>query len=490
MGDFRNVISIKDFSRQDLNNLIKEAIQIKANGTKPVLKGHKAALLFFEASTRTRMSFETAARNLGFKVSGFAGKEGTSVSKGEPLIDTVRMFRGYGNEVIIIRHNLDGAARFVADNIDVPVINGGDSATNHPTQTMLDLMTIKERFGRIDGLKIALVGDLKYGRTVHSILQALELYDVEITLVSPRMLAMPEWRIQDFETNTKRKIIINPGLDEVIQAVDVLYMTRIQKERFPKGAEGESEYEKVSGIYNLTAEMLRNAKPELAVMHPLPRYKFNLELGMDVDELPQAAYIEQAANGLHMRTALLLRVFGKGFKGRNQQTVQQEKLWKNLPIPDGKKQGKHFVYKINNGTLIDHIESGKGFEVMRVLGLEEYDKTAVVYARNLNSSQFGRKDVIGVQDHELSDEQLSKLALVSSRARVNIIRNDKVYRKGTVILPYELRGLIECQTLKCISNPQNFEFAPSIFYTEQQKPLKVRCHYCDTPVGREEIILK
>jgi len=479
---------MRDFSRLDLDTIIDNTLKIKRDGIPNKLTDIPVASLFFEASTRTRTSFETATRELGMKVHGFAGKEGTSVMKGEPLLDTVRMFLEYEDQIIIMRHNLNGAARFVADNIDVPVLNGGDGSANHPTQTMLDLVTIQEEFGRIDGLKIALVGDLKYGRTVHSLLQACELYDVEPWLVAPQNIMMPKWRIEDYQREVGKKLLITSDFMKAIETVDVLYMTRIQRERFPKGPEGDVDYAKVSGIFNLHAEMLKKAKPELIILHPLPRYKHNLEISMDVDCSPHAKYIQQAGNGLPTRQAVILKALGEGFEGRKKDYANNE-VWQNIRVVNGAKKGEHFVYRINNGTLIDHIEPGRGPEVLKILGLQEDKDTTYILARNLRSKRYICKDVIGVPNIELNEYQLSRLGLVSSMATINIIRDNNVFKKGKVSLPPVLDRLVECQTTNCVSNPETHEFAPSKFYVESRNPLIARCHYCETPTTRKDLKL-
>ncbi|MFH1589753.1 MAG: aspartate carbamoyltransferase regulatory subunit [archaeon] len=192
---------------------------------------------------------------------------------------------------------------------------------------------------------------------------------------------------------------------------------------------------------------------------------------------------------MYMREAILARVFGKGFK--NKKSEEKEKpLWKDLKITNGRKKGENLLYRIDNGTLIDHIEPGKGEAVMKVLSLNEYQETPMIYAKNLRSANFKMKDVIGIKDKELNEEDLSKLALVSSNATINIIRDSSVYRKGKVILPTVLKGLIQCNNLNCISRPEHHEHVPSKFYVENRDKLKVRCHYCEKTMTREEIRLK
>ena len=384
----KDLISIKDLSKQDIDGLIKEALELKRELKTDLLKNTKIASLFFENSTRTRVSSETAVTDLGGQISGFAGSEGTSVQKGEPLIDSIRMFQVYGYKAIFMRHGLEGSARLAADNSNVPIINGGDGSNNHPTQTLLDLMTILDEKGTIDGLKIALIGDLKYGRTVHSLLQALEKYNVEVWLISPPNLKMQEWRINDYKEKTNRTPIITEDLERTIKEVDVLYVTRIQRERFEEGPEGEIEYKKVSGIYKINKESLKDAKRNMIILHPLPRFKHNLEISIDVDNTPYAKYIEQAKNGVFMRQAILLKVFGDGFEDKEIGETN-EKLWKEVEITNGAKKGENFLYRLRNGTLIDHIECGKGTQVLKVLGMENYKNTPLIQAKNIKSISRG-----------------------------------------------------------------------------------------------------
>lgn len=487
----KDVISMRNLLREDVDSLITTALDLKQrkDGCER-FRGKKLASLFYENSTRTRESFEQAAVNLGMSIVGFSGTEGTSVKKGETIADTIRMYSGYGADMFVMRHNLDGAPQAAADVLNVPVINGGDGCNGHPTQTMLDLMTIKEAHGTIDGLKIAMVGDLRYGRTVHSLLQAAELYEFEPWLVAPENVAMPSWRVDDFRKATSRDVVFTNDLMEVIKNVDVLYMTRIQRERFPEGPEGQTEYKKISGKYRLMAEMLKSAKSGLIVLHPLPRYKYDCEIDVDVDKTLYAKYFVEAENGLYMRQTLLAQSLEAGFNERKKTDLDNRNLWIDQEIKDNPKPPHNFLYRITNGTLIDHIEAGKGRAVTRVLGLNEYSATPLIVARNLRSERYGKKDVVGVQDKELSDDELNKLGLVSSGATVNIIRDGRVVRKGKVNLPHTLENVIQCPNSGCISAPEHYEHVPARFYVEEREPLMVRCHYCEKPLGREEIRLK
>ncbi|MEM1564000.1 MAG: aspartate carbamoyltransferase [Candidatus Bathyarchaeia archaeon] len=298
----RDIISIRDFSREEIDYILKvaQAMEPLAQRGSDMLRGKILATLFFEPSTRTRLSFEAAMHKLGGSTIGFAEAEIASVRKGENLADTVRTVENYA-DVIAIRHPLEGAARLAAEFAKVPIINGGSGAEEHPTQALLDLYTIMKEKGRIDGLKIALVGDLRYGRTVHSLAYALSYYDVELYLVSPESLRMRREVLEEI----REKIPVKEETDirKVVPLLDVLYVTRIQKERFPDPA----EYIKVKGSYKIDLETLSRAKKDLIVMHPLPRVD---EIAAEVDGTPHARYFQQVWNGIVTRMALLALLLG------------------------------------------------------------------------------------------------------------------------------------------------------------------------------------
>ena len=289
----RDIISMRDLNLEQVRMILNTAAAMKAKRPRNLLKDKIIAHCFFEPSTRTRLSFETATLRLGANVIGFANDEATSVKKGETLQDTIRVVSDYA-DLIVIRHPHEGAARLAADVSQKPVINAGDGANQHPTQTLVDLFTIQECQQRLDGLSIALVGDLKYGRTIHSFAQACMLFDIRLFLVAPPMLALPEASC-DALKHAGVRFSLHQSLEEVIPKVDILYMTRIQQERFHAGAVLEKPY-------ILTADMLSKAKPNLKVLHPLPRVN---EIEAAVDGMPQAHYFEQAANGVYVRQALL-----------------------------------------------------------------------------------------------------------------------------------------------------------------------------------------
>ena len=298
----RDIISIEDFSREEINYIlnISKSMESTASKGSDMLKGKILATLFYEPSTRTRLSFEAAMLKLGGSSIGFAEVESASVKKGENLADTVRTVENYA-DVIAMRHPLDGAAKLAAEFSKVPVINGGSGSEEHPTQALLDLYTIQKEKGKIDGLKIALVGDLRYGRTVHSLAYGLSLFEVELCLVSPESLRMRREVLRTIQD--KIPVAETSNLEKVVSQVDVLYVTRMQKERFPDPA----EYAKVKGVYRIDLRALSDAKKDLIILHPLPRVD---EIAAEVDGTSQARYFQQVWNGIVVRMALLALVLG------------------------------------------------------------------------------------------------------------------------------------------------------------------------------------
>ncbi len=298
----KDIVSVNDLSRENMERIFdvaKEMVPIaRGNERSEVLKGYILANLFFEPSTRTRLSFEAAMHRLGGKVIGFSNPSSTSLAKGETLADTIRIMDSY-SDVIVIRHPLEGAARLAADFAQNPVINAGDGAGQHPTQTLLDIFTIVQEFGHVENLKITLMGDLRYGRTVHSLAIALSRLGADIHLVSPRTLKMPKHIIREMKSTPE----VHDRIEEVVKDTDVFYVTRIQKERFPD----PTEYRKVAGSYSITTETVKLMKKSAIIMHPLPRVN---EIAPDVDFTPHARYFQQAFYGVPVRMALLALVLG------------------------------------------------------------------------------------------------------------------------------------------------------------------------------------
>ena len=301
MGD---LITMDNLTNEEILQVLDNARSLlpvaKGDVYLPLLQGKVLGNLFFENSTRTRMSFETAMKRLGGEVLNLSSI-GSSVAKGETLYDTMQMVDGYA-DIAVIRHPNQGAAQYSADAVEIPILNGGDGAGNHPTQTMLDLFTIREAHGSLDGLNVMMVGDLRYGRTTHSLSHALVRFGAKITLVSPESLRMPDEIVSDLISHNG-EINETEEMSLSIDSADVIYMTRIQKERFPD----EDEYIKVAGIYKLTEDDLSGAKAGMIVMHPLPRVN---ELDASVDSTKHARYFQQAFNGVPTRMALLCRSLG------------------------------------------------------------------------------------------------------------------------------------------------------------------------------------
>ena len=297
-----SIVSINDISKEEILELLKTAAYFEEHPNHKILDGKVIATLFFEPSTRTRLSFETAVNRLGGRIIGFSDPSVSSTSKGETLKDTIIMVSNYV-DLIIMRHYLEGAARYASEVTDTPVINAGDGAHQHPSQTMLDLYSIYKTQGSLDNLTVTMVGDLKYGRTVHSLLMALSHFKVKFQFVACEELRMPE----EFRTFCdKNGIEYTEHTDfsaDVINSSDILYMTRVQRERFTD----LMEYERVKDLYNLHNAMLTDSKPNLRILHPLPRVN---EISQDVDDNPKAYYFQQAQNGLYARQAMICKVLG------------------------------------------------------------------------------------------------------------------------------------------------------------------------------------
>ncbi|MDL2241567.1 aspartate carbamoyltransferase [Bacteroidales bacterium OttesenSCG-928-L03] len=296
----RSFVSIAELSKQDILDLVQSADYFEKNPNSELLKGKVCATLFFEPSTRTRLSFETAANRLGARIIGFTDAATTSSSKGETLKDTIKMVANYA-DVIVMRHYLEGAARYAAEVSDVPIINAGDGANQHPSQTMLDIYSIYKTQGTLDKLTITMVGDLKYGRTVHSLLTGMSHFNPTFHFVAPDELKLPEIYKQFLDERGIRYCEHSDFSDEVINLSDILYMTRVQRERFTD----LMEYEKVKNVYVLNNSMLAGSKDNLRILHPLPRVN---EIAYDVDDNPKAYYFEQARNGVFARQAIMCNV--------------------------------------------------------------------------------------------------------------------------------------------------------------------------------------
>lgn len=301
----KSLVSINDITKADYENILHLAEKFEANPKRKILEDTVVATLFFEPSTRTRLSFESAASRLGAKVIGFTDAATSSVKKGETLKDTILTVSNY-SDIIVMRHPKEGSARYASEVSPVPILNAGDGANQHPTQCLLDLYSIRKTQKKLDNLNIAFVGDLKYGRTVHSLVTALANYKTTFHLVSPIELKLPS-SVKRYIKENNLEYHQYTELDEVIPKVDILYMTRIQQERFADPL----DYERVKNAYILRNSMLEGSKKNLRVLHPLPRVN---EITEDVDSNPKAYYFQQAQNGVYIRQALLATILGKNIK--------------------------------------------------------------------------------------------------------------------------------------------------------------------------------
>lgn len=297
----KSLISIQDFTKDEILHILDVAKEFEKNREQNFLAGKVIACLFFEPSTRTRLSFEAAVNRLGARVIGFPDAKNTSVTKGETLEDTIKIVSNYV-DMIVMRHPQEGAAAIAAGVSPVPVVNAGDGSNQHPTQTLLDMYTIRQTQGRLDNLKINMVGDLKYGRTVHSLSEAMSDFSPEFVFTAPDELKMPSKYLK-FLDEKHIPYEETDSLEAHLNDCDILYMTRVQQERFPS----KEDYDRVKNVYELTSSMLSGVKPNMKILHPLPRIT---EISTDVDDTPYAYYFEQARNGMYVRMAVIAYLLG------------------------------------------------------------------------------------------------------------------------------------------------------------------------------------
>ena len=298
----KHLVSISHCSAEDIMRILDRATLFERNPNRDFLQGRVVATLFFEPSTRTRLSFETAVCRLGGKVIGFSDASTSSSTKGETLKDTIKIVSNYA-DAIVMRHYLEGAAQYATEVSPVPIINAGDGSNQHPSQTLLDLYSIRQTQGSLEQKTIVMVGDLKYGRTIHSLIEGMQPFSPQFIFVAPKELALPE----EYRSYCREHSIpfeeVTEFTSEVIAEADILYMTRVQRERFSD----PEEYERVKNVYILDRELLRLAKPNLKILHPLPRVQ---EIAQEVDDHPAAYYFRQALNGLYVRQSILSEVLG------------------------------------------------------------------------------------------------------------------------------------------------------------------------------------
>lgn len=474
---------MRDLCREDIESVIEDAIRIETLGLDSSLTDKRLANLFFEESTRTRGKMKTAAWDLGMKV--FDHMQG----KTEPLKHAAKMYEGWGYDIIAMRHFLDGAARHVADVVNIGVINCGDYNHAHPTQALQDLKRIKQEKGTLDGLKIAIGGDLLHSRAAHDFLYAISKFDIELAIIPPNnRLNFPKHMIEDYIEITGKEPTLLRNPTEALKdfSADVYHNNRIKRERYQPDRDGQIEFENDFKLQRITEQTLDEGKSDVIIMDPLPINKLFPAIDPAIDDDPRVVYYQQSADGVPVSKVIIKRLLEQSLIGRRKNHTEQEEVWRDLPITHGSKIGKKLVYRLGDGTSIDRIEHGRGLLAFFLLGLYELD-TPVVPALGIDSQEFDFKDALAVHNVYLTENQLSLLALISKTARVNIIENDQVKRKGQVVLQREIEGILQCQNRNCVSWPDHNEYTTSKFYVEKIDPLRVRCHYCEKPMKREDV---
>lgn len=470
--------------------VIKEAIANRDIGRYRLAEGKDliAALLFYEASTRTRTSFEIAALRLGLRVTGFAGTEGTSVQKGESLRHTLDMYEAYNCDALIMRHPLDGSARFAAEHLGMPVFNAGDGKHEHPTQTLLDLFTIREHLGRLHDFDMGIGGDLKYGRTAHSLAIALATFPgVRLHLFSHRDLSLPESFVQKIRS-AGMEMRVYDNLAEMAPKVDILYQTRIQKERMPD----LSEFERAKAMSEFTLSMLKTTRDRFGLMHPLPIDKTAPSISAAIDGHPKAIYKRQAGNGVPTRfveLALALGLMGEDFAGTPFAAQQSDDDFiRELKVIVKPQRTDVSIRPIrNNGVVIDHVQPYQEEVLVRLLEVRE--RRDVYRAGTVKSiNRPGSiKGILMIEDREFSDEEIRTIAAVSPGCRVNIIRGGQVARKVELSLPGRISGIpqMTCPNQGCITRSEHRESVPAVMLRSGKD--HVRCAYCDQLAPSAEV---
>ncbi len=333
----RDIISLRELSKEDILSILERAKELEENPAPKLLENKILSLLFFEPSTRTKLSFQAAMQRLGGSCLSVEDNGTTSLSKGETISDTITI-TGLYSDIMVVRSPYEGTARLASEILKKPVINAGDGANQHPTQTLLDLYTIQKEKGRIDGLKIAFVGDLKYGRTVHSLAKALNMFDCELYFIAPEALQIPKYILEELDVDYH----IMESFDMVLDQLDVFYMTRIQRERF----DIQEEYDKYKGVYRIDRKILDRCKKDMKIMHPLPRVN---EIHHDLDDTENAVYFSQAENGVYVREALLSMLLSNGY----------EKLIKYDELGGYCKNPKCISHREGRGTKWVYEDDGK-----------------------------------------------------------------------------------------------------------------------------------
>jgi aspartate carbamoyltransferase catalytic subunit len=492
----RDFTDIHAFTRDEVTYLLdlaaglKGALERRETERYRLARGRDllAALLFYENSTRTRASFEIAARRLGLETVGFSGTEGTSVRKGESLRHTLDMFEAYLCDAVILRHPLDGSARFAADHLGIPVFNAGDGKHEHPTQTLLDLFTIREHLGRLDDIDVGLGGDLKYGRTVHSLAVALGLFDnVRLHLFSHPLLRMPESTL-GYLRQRGLEYTEHESLEALLGSVDVFYQTRVQRERMPD----EQEFEAAKDACRFRLPMMELTRPGFGLMHPLPINKQHPSIDPDVDAHPKAIYKRQAGNGVPTRLAemaLSLGLLGDDFQGRAYAPPQPaDAFTTELEVVLKPPRTEQNIKPIrDSGTVIDHLQPHREVQLIQLLGVRE--RGTVYRSGTVHRKRApGRiKGMLMLEDRELTNDELRMVATVSPGCRVNSVKEGNVVRKIALRLPDVIEGIpgLRCTNSGCITRPKYREHVAARLIRTAGDLL--RCHFCGNLMRGDEV---
>jgi aspartate carbamoyltransferase catalytic subunit len=447
-----------------------------------------AALLFYENSTRTRTSFEIAAMRLGLRVTGFSSSEGTSVAKGESLRHTLDMYEAFNCDVVIIRHPLDGSARLASRHLGIPVFNAGDGKHEHPTQTILDLFTVREHLGRLSDFDIGITGDLKYGRTVHSLVTALTKFQgVRLHLFAPPHLSLPTV-FMNFVKNAGVDIIEYESLQEMAPKVDILYQTRIQKERMPD----PQEFESAKADTEFTMKMLKTTKDVFGLMHPLPIDKTAPSISSNIDGHPKAIYKKQAGNGVPTRLtelALSLGLIGDDFTGVAWEKEKEDNNYiEDLEVVIKPQRTDFSIRPIrDSGVVIDHVKAYQEDLLIRLLQVRE--RREIYRAGTVKSIRRpdAIKGILMIEGRDLTEDEIRSVAAVSPGCRINFIKGGQVVRKMQLRLPDRVTGVtqIACPNVGCITHKSHEEsVAPMMFRRDEDT---VCCAYCDHLMSSAEM---
>lgn len=484
----RDLTDIHCITKDELFYILDKAQRIKKAIAEKTVSEYRlaqkkdliAALLFYENSTRTRTSFQIAAMRLGMQTTGFSSTEGTSVKKGESLKHTLDMYEAYNCDTVIMRHPLDGSARFAADHLGIPVFNAGDGKHEHPTQTLLDLFTIREHLGKLEDFDLGIAGDLKYGRTAHSLAIALSKFkNVRLHLFSCADLSLPDSFVQILNS-AGVEIRVYDSFASMAPEVDILYQTRIQKERMPD----LSEFERAKAMSEFTMEMLHTTRDKFGLMHPLPIDKSAPSISSSIDGHPKALYKEQAGNGVPTRLvelALSLGLMGDDFKGEPWTPPDESKDFiEELPVVIKPRRTDVSIRPIRDrGVVIDHVQPFMEEVLVRLLRVRE--RRDVYRAGTVKSVRRPGtvKGMLMIEEREFTDEDLRAIATVSPGCRVNIVREGQVARKISLKLPSHISGIpdMTCPNKGCITRPEFEEMVTPVMVRAGID--QMRCYYCD-----------